>query len=520
MNKKYLRSLFIFFSIFFFILLSSCLEPTVNTRVIYLGGRGENNTYAYGLECYEYNNFIEIPYISEGSGYKYLNIEWSWNSPEGMYASVQLVNQDGRQASDTLNNWSANEWMQNTVSCFAEASYYDYGYGMYVGCADNANRLQFFIQDYNYQPVYGIVYIRRVWLSDYSGNEWTIFQAKQPYYQQDYSQVDYTDYRNSNYSIMLRNDTDRNIVCFMGTPREETLISGVKAGTTAGLKRNNDLFYTSFDFVLFVVTENDYLNYRNDLKALENKPMTKLYVFYDKASNNNDMVYTITNRLGGKYNLYLNNPTNYNVEIRTNGLYGEPIIYLPAQTLRTIIGIQEDNYTLFPVFRKYDRLTGEIVNYYSKNASGNPVFFDFSLDYYMPEYEIDTKYFVYSDYTIAPCEAQLTIMNNQSNTGIRLYQGANAVASITSTGIKVIDPRMSATYSVNMESYGYKISEERIISGWRIGTESVQFEIPANVFEAGYRYVIIITGTSYDDLHVEFEKDSEGNVRKYAMNFD
>ena len=334
--------------------------------------------------------------------------------------------------------------------------------------------------------------------------------------------IDYTNYIGGNYSIQVKNETNKNVVCFMGTPRPENMISGAMASSTTGLRLDTGLFNKTMDFVLFVVTEEDYLDAKKKdaFKDLDNRPLARLYAYYNEDSLNNNMVYTISKHLGGDYKLYLNNMTKYNVELRKDGLYGPALAYSAKQTIKTTIGVDADNYTLFPVFRKLDKASGEIITNYPKTAKGNPQFFAFSLDEKTTEFEIDAKEFITSDFKVTPSQAQLKI-NNQSKTGVGLYQGTGATATLTSTGGKYVNPGHALTYAVDMDSLGAGTYEEqRSISGWKFGTEGEKFEIPSNTFKAGYRYVVNVTGASYDDLKAEFEKDEKGDILAYEIIFE
>ena len=175
--KKYFRKLYIFLFVFFIGLLSSCLEPVVNHKYIYLDGSNGSTdakqyTEPYMLYCDAgYDNFIDIPYVPARSGYVRLNIEWYWDSPTGTSAGVQLISdEEMKQASGTIYNSSPWNWQIDSVPCLAGATYTDWSNGSAkdAKCADTANKLQFYIQDSNngFQPVYGTIYIRKVWLSD------------------------------------------------------------------------------------------------------------------------------------------------------------------------------------------------------------------------------------------------------------------------------------------------------------------------------------------------------------------
>ena len=537
--KKYLRLLNVFAFGFFFICFSSCMEPTVTHRYINLddlrnGGNKTEQAYEpYMLECWaSYDNFLEIPYIPEESEYRYLYIEWTWKSPEGIQAGLQLVNQEGLQSSETIYSSWQSEWRISDVQCLAGATYYNYEYGMYVDCADDANRLQFFIQDSSYMPTYGIVYIRRVWLTDYFGKDWTIFEANQPYYQQDYYQIDYTDYRNSNCSIMVRNESNTNVVCFKGDPSESTLISGVRAGTSCGLKYNKKLFSYSGDFVLWVITAENYQLYKRgklDYYDLQKNPFALIYAYYNADSDSNtNLVYTISKNMYAEPYPYLllNNPTNYNFELRMNGLYGEALVFAGANMVQTKINLQWGDYYIYPVIRKFQKKLGEIVTFFPKQPySDYPLYLEYSLSNYGDtSFEFNSlQWFdpnAFKDYT-TPGSAYVVVYNGNPYTSICLYRGGNSEAAVTSTGGKLINPGRSLVFEVPIiDRYGRTFSYTTLISNWMIGTNASRTYVPEITVEAGKVYFLDVTGDNAYDFRTQWRTNTEGELLADIVSFD
>ncbi len=331
-------------------------------------------------------------------------------------------------------------------------------------------------------------------------------------------EVDFTNY--TDYSVKVKNETSKNVVCFYGAPSEKSLISGVRATDQAGLKRVTSLFGDeSKDFALFVVTEEDYKAAKasGDWETLKNQPFARIYAFYNATAENNNNVYTISKSMGGNYKLYLNNMTNYNVEIRKDGLYGPSLAYSAKMTLKTTIGVEGGEYDLFPVFRKFDKATGEIISSFPKTKNKKPYYFGFSLDNDTTEYEIDAEKFLTTENEISPSMAQLTI-NNQSETGISLYEGNGATPTQTESGGKKVNSGKQLVYSVKMASLGKEAFEsERMLDSWQFGTSAQKYKIPTNTFKAGYRYVLNVTGTTYDDLTGAFAKNADGTLVAYKM---
>lgn len=348
--------------------------------------------------------------------------------------------------------------------------------------------------------------------------------------------IDYADYSGRDYSIKVKNECSTNVVCFVGDPSAETIISGATGGgKTTALKKSSSFGTNSFDFVLNVVTEENYLKYKNDYKEMANNVLCRVYAFYNSdAESNSNLIYTISARLGGQYYFLLNNTSKYNCELRVDGLYGEPFCYAGASTLKTKIYAQPGDYDFFPVFRKFDKNSGTILSSYPKTAKGNPQYIPIGLGGDSDAVAIDCQKFLTSDITMSASATYLKV-SNQSNAGIKLFQGENAIASITDTGIATINSGKDATFTIKLDTISSgdgketKYEVQKTISSWKVGPEANKIDVPSQTFEAGYRYVLVVEGSSWDDLTCHFEvygSDDEkgsykkGDLVKYKVDLD
>lgn len=342
----------------------------------------------------------------------------------------------------------------------------------------------------------------------------------------DKSGVDYTDHISGSYSIKVKNEYSGKVVCFCGEPSEESLISGaIGGGKTTGLAKPSTIFKdSSFDFTLYVITEENYEKYKSDYKTMAQNPLCRLYAFYNAdAQAQANLIYTISDKLGGEFYFQLNNTTKYNCEIRKDGLYGEPFCYAGAQTLKTIIYAQEGDYDFYPVFRKFDKTSGAILTNYPKTAKGNPMYVAIGLGTGEEAAKIDCKDFFTSDFTIAASATYLQI-NNTSKSGVKLYKGANAIASVTDTGIATINSGKKATFTIALDRVSgtesdVKYESQVTIGGWKVGPEANSIDIPTETLLGGERYTLIVSGASYDDLSCAYDK-KDGELVHYTMNLD
>jgi hypothetical protein len=316
--------------------------------------------------------------------------------------------------------------------------------------------------------------------------------------------VDYIDYSNSDYSVKVKNNTTKELVVFKGTPSVDTLISGVPANATNhALKRSSDLFNNSSDFVLFFVTEQDYLDNKNNLDSLENKPFARLYAYYNQTAKN-EIVYEISREMGGSATLNLNNNTPYNVELRKDSIYGEVIGYTGARTINTTFSVEPGDYYIFPVFRKFDKSLNEIVTVYPKDRDGDAYVEVINITDNRPMELNASKWSENVTFTSGYAYFKIA---NESATGISLYDGANSAALETSTGGKIINSGDNLVYQIPMTRVGtgYEFTTSETKASLRFGNAlKNDYSIPSHEFEAGMLYTFTVTGDSYKTLEGEF----------------
>jgi hypothetical protein len=149
--------------------------------------------------------------------------------------------------------------------------------------------------------------------------------------------VDFTS-RNTDYSILVRNNTGKRLVAFKGDLNAGKLIGGIPAhAQNHGLPYSPALFDKTEDFPLILLEEAQYNANKGDLSSQKNSPFTRVYVFYNK-SGDNTAVYEIASGLGGANNLeVVNASASINVELRINGPAGETLGYAPAGILNTTL---------------------------------------------------------------------------------------------------------------------------------------------------------------------------------------
>ncbi|GBU28853.1 hypothetical protein R84B8_02415 [Treponema sp. R8-4-B8] len=327
--------------------------------------------------------------------------------------------------------------------------------------------------------------------------------------------IDYTNYVSPNFSIKVKNDTNKKLVAFKNTPSSNTLISGIPAGGGEhGLKKDAALFSTTSDFVLFLVTEEDYLANKNNLTVLENKPFTRLYAFYNTNSINAN-VYRISGILGGTKRIVLQNATDYNVELRQNSQeYGQTIGYTTRQTYNTTFYVDANDYMVFPVFRKFNPTLGEVMSGYPVFLEEGPLkgkawFTEFSL-FSTDEVTINALDFVTGIKVQAG--AAFLIVQNNSGVGIGLWDGLTR--QTTESGGQVINPNGSMIFPIYMTRVQQTFTPYAQKGQFKIGTSADAGNIPlptdsytdgtdinvSNVYLEGKIYTINVTGANANTL--------------------
>jgi hypothetical protein len=317
--------------------------------------------------------------------------------------------------------------------------------------------------------------------------------------------IDYQNYL-TNFSVKVKNDSNNKLVAFKGSPSASTYISGVPiGGGEHGLKRDSALFATTGDFVLFLVTEEDYLANKANLGSLSNKPFTRIYAYYN-ANAENKLTYNISSILGGTKKIILQNNTSFNVELRRDGVQGELIGYAGTGTYNTTFNVEAADYMVFPVFRKFNAARGEIITVYPKyqggNLDGKAKFQYFSLDDSMNEATLNASEFVGEGIVLKTGSAYLVVTNNHG-TGMTLLDGLQVVT--TSTGGQVVNPNNTLTFQIDMTKKPGSTDEyleSSTKAQFKVGTPAYYQPVPSFIFESDKIYSIDITGANPGDINL------------------
>ena len=313
---------------------------------------------------------------------------------------------------------------------------------------------------------------------------------------------------NINYSILVRNNTSERLIAFMGDLTPEMLIGGIPARATGhGLPNDPALFDRSKEFPLILLTEAQYNANKNNLDVLKNTPFTRVYVFYNR-NGDNSAVYEISNNLGGNNSLrIINASTSVNVELRLGGVAGEIIGYAPAGMLQTTLRMQDGDYDIFPVFKRYNTARDVVETVYPKMAN-----FDYS---WFQNYSFEGGNEVVMDLkpllgslTFSSGSAWVVIRNQTTSGGIRFFEGSSPRR--TPSGIETINSGNEITFQVDMPAIGTTYADSVTVANWSFGPQGFTIPLPSTVIERDKMYVINVTGNfQTGSLSVEIDEGVE-----------
>lgn len=343
------------------------------------------------------------------------------------------------------------------------------------------------------------------------------------------SNIDYTNYEFES-ALTVKNNASSNMVLFHGVPSNNQILGGVKGHDTVSLKNNPDIFKTSHDYIVYVIKEDDYKANENNLAALDNAPYTTFYAVYNKGAPNEN-VYEISKFLGGDYRIIINNNTDYNVELRNMSPSGETIAFSMGQTYEKSYSVKDGEYMLWPVFRKYDSRTHEIISVYptykTGELAGQAKSIEFSLDRVTK-----SKQFSVSDWAeginFSPSAAYIKIINN-SNEGIQFFAGSDTEPAVTSTGGKRINTNQELTYSIDMQKLtnvnGVKYEDEKKAAGFHIRTNRSSPVYLAGsqeittTYKAGKLYTYTVSGSVEKGFKITPLTNEDGSLKEQDVDW-
>jgi hypothetical protein len=277
-------------------------------------------------------------------------------------------------------------------------------------------------------------------------------------------------------SIMVRNNTNYRLVAFKGDLQPQKLIGGIPAHADGHrLPMSQTLFDKTEAFPMILLTEKQYNDYKPNLDSQKNTPFTRVFVFFNKQGENL-AVYEISGDLGGNNTLsIMSNSDTINVELRLNGTAGETLGYAPAGILESKFKLIDGNYSVFPVFKRYNAVRDVVTTVYPKRTSdGNAWRQTFSFGEGISTATINLST-VLSQTSFTVGAAWVYVNNQTTSGGIRFVQGSQV--QTTATGLTNI--MTNRTFQINMPNVGQSYAESVIVSNWQFGPDGDEVTLQA-----------------------------------------
>ncbi len=339
--------------------------------------------------------------------------------------------------------------------------------------------------------------------------------------------IDYTSY-NANAGILVRNYTNQKLVAFKGNLDESYILGGIPANAqNHALKKDPLLFDKTEGFPLILITEEQYEANKDNLQTLESAPFTRVYVFFNKNGDNN-VVYSISDKLGGEYKLRIQNTSPYDVELRDGGINGPTIGYAVKGIVVTELRVAHGNLNVFPVFQRYNGFRDTLdtmIPYGAADAQGN------NFPWFQPlvfNEQNNDQTFNVSEALASITEQKLGVawlsVNNQTTGAVHVKMG-NTVLT-TASGESYFSASSNKVIQVNMPSVGsgdkLRYADAITLNTYAVGPEAFEAAIETTdgqttfELETDKMYVVTVTG-NVNQRNIKAVIDLEQAV---PINFD
>jgi len=189
-------------------------------------------------------------------------------------------------------------------------------------------------------------------------------------------EIDWGSHAGDNIGFIVSNPTDHRLVAFAERVTPEKLLGGVPAGAeNHGVHRDPGVFNRTRTVTVVLVGEDELRAHyaAGTLSAMN--PFTSIMVFYNHGGPVSR--HTISDRLGGRHRITVNNPTDHNVEFRLNSQMGLAIGFSPRFSHSSVIYFTDSVFPVvetlvFPVFLSFNPDTQAITEIFPLWPQGGP----------------------------------------------------------------------------------------------------------------------------------------------------
>ena len=335
--------------------------------------------------------------------------------------------------------------------------------------------------------------------------------------------IDWTGTSGNDYVFQIKNETSVDLIGFKGSLSKDRIIGGFKPNETVKVKKNPAIFGTAAgDFALIFITKEQYANAGSNLSSL--LPYTRVWAFYSPNQDAPDnSIIRLSSKLGGDCQLIIQNPKNRIVEFRLNGKDGEVLGYAPANSTNTNIYIVSGEYTIYPVFKKYNPTNDQIMTIYPVGSNGPWSDFiaigtdgnglDTEWHYNAAEIESTTNFSVGSAYLI---------VTNNSSAAVSIYvgNGSSAQPLRTDTGYTSIangvNNKKTFTFAMGNVAGTQKFSPSILAPDLYVGSPNSQTKVQLNLASNLHGPDDSENNTKFKDSHV-YQVTITGNLNTTGL---
>jgi hypothetical protein len=208
---------------------------------------------------------------------------------------------------------------------------------------------------------------------------------------------------------------------------------------------------------------------------LEQRPFTRIYVFYNSQGDNTN-VYEISSGLGGTQRIRLMNNTNYNVELRVNGIAGQTLGYAPATMTQTDLMVSPGQYMLFPIFKYFNAARNTIGSIFPRGAAGNYYSWVFIANDPNEVVQLQLAQALTAFQANKTLGAAWMLVSNDTLNAIEVSQGIRLITD--SMGFSYFNPGDVQVIQVDMMAAGgTAYASSRQVSGYHVGIAGVLAQI-------------------------------------------
>lgn len=309
---------------------------------------------------------------------------------------------------------------------------------------------------------------------------------------------------NANAAIWVSNRSPHRLVAFMGSLRAENILGGIPASTSDHAIRSDPrLFDRTKSFTMVLITEEQFVENRDNLSALNNSPFARVFVMYNHGIDNPHR-HEISGRLGGRHRLLVQNPTGRNVELRVGGISGEVVGLVPAGLQTVTLYLTDGDLDIFPVFKSFNPVRNAVTPIHPRMANGEFWFHPFGVGGAAPRLlTLNLREAMEAADYRRTLGAAWVIVRNDSNAAVRVQRG-NTVIEDT-MGITYINSGEHITILLDMATVGSSSAETITLSNLRVGPSGHTVQVfdqhggTSFVLGADRVYTVYVTGNFQQD---------------------